>query len=78
VRNIESANAKLEKTLYQAEKDNSKLVVELKDTNDSIKKAENKLKGVSSSIAELGITYKNLEQQTSKTRSELDRHTVIY
>ena len=30
VRNIESGNTRLEKTLYQAEKDNNKLVAEMK------------------------------------------------
>ncbi len=39
MRNIESANARLEKTLYQAEKDNSKLVGELKEKNDEVKRS---------------------------------------
>ena len=33
VRNTESGNTRLEKTLYQAEKDNNKLIGELKDKN---------------------------------------------
>jgi len=33
VRNTESGNTRLEKTLYQAEKDNNKLMGELKDKN---------------------------------------------
>ena len=33
VRGSESSNARLEKTLYMAEKDNNKLVDELKDKN---------------------------------------------
>jgi septal ring factor EnvC (AmiA/AmiB activator) len=77
VRNIESANARLEKTLYQAEKDNSKLVAELKEKNDDIKRTETKLKGVNNSTAELGITYKNLDQQVAKTKNDLDRNTAI-
>jgi chromosome segregation ATPase len=75
VRSSESANTRLEKTLYQAEKDNNKLMGELKEKNEDVKRAEHKLKGVSNSIADLGITYKNLEGQTAKTKNELDKNT---
>jgi archaellum component FlaC len=60
VRGIESGNARLEKTLYQAEKDNGKLMGELKEKNEEIKRAEGRLKTVSTSIADVTITYKNL------------------
>jgi len=56
VRGVESGNTRLEKTLYQAEKDNNKLVVELKEKGEEMKKAENKLKTVSNSITDLGIS----------------------
>lgn len=39
MRSIESGNARLEKTLYQAERDNSKLEAELKEKSDDIKRA---------------------------------------
>jgi chromosome segregation ATPase len=48
---------------------------ELKEKNEDVKRAEHKLKGVSNSIADLGITYKNLEGQTAKTKNELDKNT---
>ena len=76
VRNTESGNTRLEKTLYQAEKDNNKLMGELKDKNEEVKRAEQKLKGVNNNIADLGISYKNLEQQTAKSKNELDKNTV--
>lgn len=77
VRGTESGNARLEKTLYQAEKDNNKLVSQLKEKNEDLRKAEVKLKTVTNSIAELGITYKNLEQQTAKTKNDLDRNSAV-
>ena len=39
VRNSESTNARLDKTLHQAENDNVKLVAELKQKNDEAKRA---------------------------------------
>ena len=69
VRGTESGNTRLEKTLYQAEKDNNKLIGELRDKNEDVKRAEQKLKGVNNSIADLGISYKNLEQQTAKSKA---------
>lgn len=77
VRGAESGNARLEKTLYQAEKDNSKLVTELSEKEEEIKRSGNRLKSVGNSIAELKITYKNLEQQTGKTKNDLDRSTAL-
>ena len=77
VRGVESGNTRLEKTLYQAEKDNNKLVAELKEKGEETKRAENKLKTVSNSITDLDISYKNLEQQTAKSKAELERNTSI-
>lgn len=77
VRASESNNARLEKMLYQAEKDNTKLVAELKEKNEETKKADNKLKGVSNGIADLAISYRNLEQQTNKSKAELDKNNGI-
>jgi predicted nucleic acid-binding Zn-ribbon protein len=56
VRAAESGNTRLEKTLYQAEKDNNKLVLELKEKGEEIKRAENKLKTVSNSITDIDIS----------------------
>lgn len=50
VRNNESINAKLDKTLHQAENDHQKLVAELKLKNEEAKKAENKLRGLNNQI----------------------------
>lgn len=77
VRGSESSNARLEKTLYMAEKDNIKLVDELKDKNQDVRKAEQKLKGANNLIADIGITYKNLEQQTAKSKNELEKNTAV-
>ena len=41
----------------------------MKEKNENIKKAEQKFKGYKNNISELGITYKNIEQQTSKSRA---------
>ena len=76
VRNTESGNTRLEKTLYQAEKDNNKLMGELKDKNEDCKRGEQKLKQVNNNIADLGLSYKNLEQQTAKSKNELDKNNV--
>lgn len=50
VRNSESNNARLDKTLHQAENDNVKLIGELKQKNDEAKRAENKLNSLRSTI----------------------------
>ena len=50
MRNSESTNARLDKTLHQAENDNVKLVSELKQKNDEAKRAENKLNGLRNNI----------------------------
>ena len=41
-----------------------------------MKRGEQKLKGINNNIADLGISYKNLEQQTAKSKNELDKNTV--
>lgn len=69
VRGAESGNARLEKTLYQAEKDNNKLVYEMKQKNEDVKKGQQKLKSVNNNITDLGLSYKNLEQQTAKSKN---------
>lgn len=71
VRGAESGNARLEKTLYQAEKDNNKLVVEMREKNEEVKRAEQKMKTVTNGITDLSMSYKNLEQQTAKSKNEL-------
>lgn len=76
VRGVESGNARLEKTLYQAEKDNGALASDHKAKEEEVKKAENKLKATSNSIAELAITYRNIEQQSSKARGEFERNNA--
>lgn len=50
VRNSESTNARLDKTLHQAENDNVKLVAELKQKNEEAKRAENKLNSLRNNI----------------------------
>ena len=50
VRNSESTNARLDKTLHQAENDNIKLVAELKQKNDEAKRAEGKLSNLRNNI----------------------------
>ena len=77
VRNTESGNTRLEKTLYQAEKDNNKLVGELREKNEEIKRGDQKFKTVNNSIADLAISYKNLEQQTAKSKGELEKNTAV-
>lgn len=34
------------------------------------------MKNINNSIADVGISYRNLEQQTSKTKADLDKNTV--
>lgn len=77
VRNTESGNTRLEKTLYQAEKDNNKLVGELREKNEEVKRGDQKHKTINNSIADLAISYKNLEQQTAKSKGELEKNTVV-
>jgi hypothetical protein len=43
---------------------------------EEVKKAENKLKSTSNSIAELAITYRNMEQQSGKARGEFERNNA--
>ena len=50
VRNNESINAKLDKTLHQAENDHQKLIAELKYKTEDAKKAENKLRSLNNQI----------------------------
>jgi chromosome segregation ATPase len=70
VRNSESINAKLDKTLHQAENDHQKLIAELKFKNEEAKKAENKLRGISNQINESKITYNNILAQSEKNKAE--------
>ena len=64
VRNSESINAKLHKTLHQAENDHQKLISELKQKNDDAKRAENKLRGIKNQINEAKLTYNNILGQS--------------
>lgn len=50
VRNGESVNARLDKTLHQAENDNAKLISEFKQKNDEAKRAQNRLNGLNNNI----------------------------
>jgi seryl-tRNA synthetase len=70
VRNSESINAKLDKTLHQAENDHQKLISELKYKNEEAKKAENKLRGINNQINESKITYNNILAQSEKNKAE--------
>jgi chromosome segregation ATPase len=70
VRNNESINAKLDKTLHQAENDHQKLIAELKLKNEDAKKAENKLRGINNQINESKITYNNILAQSEKNKAE--------
>lgn len=49
----------------------------MKEKNEDVKKAENKLKSISNGIADISLSYKNLEQQTAKSKNELDKNTVV-
>lgn len=70
VRNNESINAKLDKTLHQAENDHQKLITELKVKNEEAKRAENKLRGINNQINESKITYNNILSQSEKNKGE--------
>ena len=70
VRNSESTNARLDKTLHQAENDNVKLVAELKQKNEEAKRAENKLNSLRNAIEEMKITRSNLENQAEKSQGD--------
>lgn len=69
-RNSESNNARLDKTLLQAENDNTKLVAELKQKQDEARRAEAKLKDVASNVDELKIQFNSLETQTNKNKAD--------
>lgn len=70
MRNNESVNARLDKTLHQAENDHSKLILELKQKNEDAKRAEQKLKGLSHQINEAKISYNNVVAQAEKNKAE--------
>jgi chromosome segregation ATPase len=70
VRNSESVNARLDKTLHQAENDHQKLIAEVKIRNEDAKRAENKLRGISTQINEAKITYNNVLNQSEKNKAE--------
>ena len=74
VRNSESTNARLDKTLHQAEGDNIKLVAELKQKNEEAKRAENRLGGLRNNIEELKITHSNLLQQAERNKADAGNH----
>lgn len=76
VRSVETDNVKLEKTLHQADADRNKLISEHKEVQENQKRADNRLKLINNSIAELQITCKNLEQQTAKAQGEFDRNSA--
>lgn len=69
VRNNESVNARLDKTLHQAENDHAKLIADLKQKNDEAKRAEQRLKGLSHQINESKITYNNVMSQAEKNKA---------
>lgn len=70
MRNSESINAKLDKTLHQAENDHQKLLAELKGKNEEAKRAENKLRGLNNQINESKLTYNNVIAQSEKNKAE--------
>ena len=70
VRNNESINAKLDKTLHQAENDHQKLIAELKYKTEDAKRAENKLRGLNNQINESKITFNNIQVQAEKNKAE--------
>ena len=70
MRNSESINAKLDKTLRQAENDHQKLVAELKGKAEDARRAENKLRGLRGQINEQQITYNNVLGQSEKNKAE--------
>lgn len=74
VRNSESINARLDKTLHQAENDNVKLVTELKQKNEEAKRAENKLNSLRNNIEQLKLTHQSLAQQAQKNRADAGTH----
>lgn len=76
IRNCESSNARLDKTLHQAENDNVKLVGELKQKNEEAKRAENKLNSLKNNIDELKITHQNLLQQAEKNKADAGGHAA--
>jgi chromosome segregation ATPase len=77
VRSAETDNVKLEKTLHQADADRNKLINEHKEVQENQKRADNRLKLINNSIAELQITCKNLEQQSAKAQGEFDRNSAL-
>ena len=69
VRNSESVNAKLDKTLHQAENDHQKLISELKYKTEDAKKAENKLRHLNNQINEGRINFNNIQGQADKNKA---------
>lgn len=70
MRNNESINARLEKTLRLAESDNQKLVSELKANSEDVKRAENKLRSLNNQINEVDLDYRNVVAQAEKFKAE--------
>lgn len=70
VRNNESINAKLDKTLHQAEGDHQKLIAELKFKTEDAKKAEFKLRGLANAINENKLTFSHIQAQADKNKAE--------
>lgn len=70
MRNSESVNAKLDKTLRQAENDHQKLVAELKIKTEDAKKAEARLRSLNNQINENKITFSNVQAQADKNKAE--------
>lgn len=75
VRNSESTNARLDKTLHQAESDNAKLLGELRLKSDEAKRAEVKLNGLHNNIEEMKLSYNNILQQTEKNKADSVHHS---
>lgn len=70
VRNNESINAKLDKTLHQAEGDHQKLITELKLKTEDAKKAQSRLRSLNNQINENRITFANIQGQADKNKAE--------
>ena len=70
VRNSQSINAKLDKTLHQAENDHQKLIADLKIKNEDAKRSENKLRTLNNQINQNKLTYSNILNQSEKNKAE--------
>lgn len=70
VRNNESINAKLDKTLHQAEGDHQKLIAELKFKTEDAKKAEFKLRGLGNAVNENKLTFTHIQAQADKNKAD--------